>query len=283
MNRVPTSTMWTVEELVWLGERLGQSVKEHGKADRAGIIREFNETFPSKDLNPNKIAGIYTRNGGDQAKFIAWCRKERQRQDKARVKGQELKKVSVLAPSTPKVRPIQTLPATAVPRLAQPRQVQKPVQKKLALPPEPPRAIPKTTPVSPREPPRPQTVVSSSPTLSPKPLKPAIPALVSLRTAALEASQKREPLRLDASHDAIIARALAGWDPYDPSMRSGPWVRAAIAVNATSTIRGHYTDANAVEARVGRMIADFLMNHGIDQEQAVNASVRVRNYKPRLN
>src|SRR3989344_257864 len=252
MNRVPTSTIWTVEELVWLGERLGQSVKEHGKADRAGIIREFNETFPSKDLNPNKLAGIYTRNGGDQAKFIAWCRKKRRKQ--SNVKTQAPPKAPVL-------------PAPAPPSSAKPCPAQKPVQKEAAQPPEHPRPIVKTAPAPPREPPRPQAPARPASVSPPKPPQSVIPE---------KESPEREPFRFDASHDAIIARALAGGDPYDPSMKSGPWVRAAIAVNNTCTSHGRYTDAHAVEVRVGRMIADFLMDHGIDHEQAVNASVQVR-------
>src|SRR3989344_5398693 len=99
-------TIWTVEELLWLGERFEKDIKEHGKADRSTIIKEFNNAFPGKDINPSKIAGIYTRNGGNQAKFIAWCRKKKQKQGKGETRAPQ--KAPVLAapalPSSTKPR-----------------------------------------------------------------------------------------------------------------------------------------------------------------------------------
>ena len=233
MGSVPTSSVWTTEELLWLGGHLDQSVKKNnGKADRVGIVRDFNATFPGRDFNANKLAGIYTRNGGNQAKFIAWCRRERQKCGK--MSSQERKDALILA-----------VPPTSPPR------VQKPPQKKAVLL-------------------RPQVAPPKS-----------LPPPVSSKSIRRETAPAFEPLRLDASHDAIIATSIASWNPYDPMMKQGPWVRAAIAVNSECTIHKRYTDADTVEARVGREIVRFLTTHSIDHERAVAVSTGIRGYKPK--
>lgn len=61
---------YTPEMLEWLAERLHESIRANGKAERNRIIKDFNTVFPDIGLTIGKLSRLYLNSGGSQADFI---------------------------------------------------------------------------------------------------------------------------------------------------------------------------------------------------------------------